>query len=58
MRVQYAGELLKSRSKVLWHVRLWDENNQPGDWSEEAISELGFWIPPTGRPGGSPAMTR
>ena len=42
MRVQYAGERLNSRSKVLWRVRLWDENGQPGDWSEEASFELGL----------------
>lgn len=42
MRVQYAGEPLKSRSKVLWRVRLWYENVQPGDWSEEASFELGL----------------
>ena len=50
MRVSYEGEALKSRSRVLWQVRLWDESDTPGDWSEEAISELGCWIPPTGRP--------
>ena len=42
MRVQYAGEPLKSRSKVLWQVRLWDANGQLGDWSEEASFELGL----------------
>lgn len=45
MRVQYAGERLKSRSKVLWQVRLWDETNEPGDWSEEASFELGLLSP-------------
>ena len=33
MRVQYDGEPLKSRSRVFWQVRLWDETNEPGDWS-------------------------
>ena len=45
MRVPYAGESLKSRSRVLWQVRLWDENGQPGDWSEEASFELGLLNP-------------
>ena len=45
MRVPYAGESLKSRSRVLWQVRLWDENGQPGDWSEEAFFELGLLNP-------------
>ena len=42
MRVQYAGDKLKSRSRVLWQVRLWDENGNAGDWSEEASFELGL----------------
>lgn len=45
MYVQYAGEKLKSRSKVLWQVRLWDETNEPGSWSEEACFELGLLKP-------------
>ena len=45
MRVQYAGDKLKSRSRVLWQVRLWDENGQPGEWSENASSELGLLDP-------------
>lgn len=40
MCVKYAGAKLKSRSKVLWQVRLWDENEQADDWSEEASFEL------------------
>ena len=42
MRAQYAGEVLTSRSRVIWQVRLWDENDRPGDWSEEANFELGL----------------
>lgn len=42
MRAQYAGTKLKSRSKVLWQVQLWDETNTPGGWSEEASFELGL----------------
>lgn len=45
MRVQYDGEPLKSRSRVFWQVRLWDETNEPGDWSEEASFELGLLNP-------------
>ncbi|MGM9586125.1 MAG: family 78 glycoside hydrolase catalytic domain [Candidatus Limivicinus sp.] len=45
MRAQYAGEALKSRSRVLWRVRLWDENDRPSDWSEEASFELGLLDP-------------
>ena len=42
MRAAYAGEGLKSRSRVIWQVRLWDENGQPGEWSEKASFELGL----------------
>lgn len=42
MRIQYAGQPLKSRSQVIWQVRLWDENESAGDWSEEASFELGL----------------
>ena len=45
MRVSYEGEALKSRSRVLWQVRLWDESDTPGDWSEEASFELGLLDP-------------
>ena len=45
MRVQYGGERLKSRSKVLWQMRLWDESDSAGDWSEQALFELGLLEP-------------
>ena len=32
---------LKSRERVNWRVRLWDENGQPGEWSE-AFFETGL----------------
>lgn len=41
----YAGEPLKSRSRVLWQVQLWDEEGNPGGWSEEASFELGLLEP-------------
>lgn len=34
------GGTLASRQQVAWRVRLWDENNEPGDWSEDAIFEM------------------
>ena len=42
MRVVYAGKPLKSRDRVFWQVRLWDEDDQVGDWSEEASFEIGL----------------
>ena len=42
MRVIYGGEKLKSRMRVNWKVMIWDENDKPGDWSEEAFFEMGL----------------
>ena len=33
--------LLRSRERVVWRVRLWDENDEAGDWSE-AFFEMGL----------------
>lgn len=33
---------LHSRERITWKVRLWDEQNKPGPWSEEAVFELGI----------------
>ena len=33
---------LKSRQRITWKVRLWDENDVPSDWSEEAFFEMGL----------------
>ncbi len=48
------GAKLKSRDNAGWKVRLWDENDNPGEWSKEAVFELGIdrndwkaqWITP------------
>ena len=42
MHTIYAGTPLHSRVHVVWQVRLWDENDVPGDWSEPAVFELGL----------------
>ena len=39
--IPYGGSLT-SRSRVEWRVRLWDENNVSGDWSEPAVFEMGL----------------
>lgn len=31
-----------SRQRITWQVKLWDENDQPGEWSEEAWFETGL----------------
>lgn len=33
---------LVSRQRVDWRVRLWDENDHPGEWSKTAFFEMGF----------------
>mgnify|MGYP000699453083 FL=1 len=42
MHTIYAGTPLHSRVHVVWQVRLWDESDVPGDWSEPAVFELGL----------------
>ena len=41
----YLGPPLKSRERIYWQVRLWNEDDLPGRWSEESVFELGllFW---------------
>lgn len=39
--IPFVGKV-QSRSQVTWQVRLWDENDTPGDWSEEASFEMGL----------------
>ena len=33
--------VLKSRERITWKVRLWDENGEPGDWAEASF-EMGL----------------
>ena len=40
MHAEYPGEL-PDRERVDWKIRLWDENDVPGDWSE-AFFEMGI----------------
>lgn len=32
----------KSRARISYKIKLWDENDCPGDWSEEAFYEIGL----------------
>ena len=43
--IPYWGKALKSRDRVSWKVKLWDENDVEGDWSEEAVFEMGLLEP-------------
>ncbi len=40
--VPWGGEALKSRACVKWRVKLWDETDAEGDWSETATFEIGL----------------
>lgn len=42
MQTRYGGAPLGSRTRAAWRVLLWDENGEPGLWSEEACFELGL----------------
>lgn len=39
--IVYSGKALRSRDRICWKVRLWDENDKCGDWSESWF-ELGL----------------
>lgn len=41
MRYDWALEA-KSRQRICWKVRLWDEHDNPGEWSDEAYFEFGL----------------
>lgn len=43
--IVYGGRKLLSRDHIVWKVKLWDENGQEGDWSEEAYFEMGLLQP-------------
>ncbi len=36
------GAEVGSRQRIFWRVRLWDEEDRAGDWSEEAFFEMGL----------------
>ena len=40
--VPWAGKPLESGSQVFWQARVWDKDDQPSAWSDEASFELGL----------------
>ena len=36
------GTAAESKQRISWKVRLWDENDTEGEWSEEAFFEMGI----------------
>lgn len=45
--IPWEGERLKSRDRIAWAVRLWDENDQPGEetesWFEMGLLDASDW---------------
>lgn len=42
MFAYYEGKELKSRDRLFWKVRLWDEEGNSGEWSEVSFFEIGL----------------
>lgn len=40
--ILYKGKTLHSRDHIVWQVRLWDENNHPGEWTKSWF-EMGLY---------------
>ncbi|MEO1052837.1 MAG: family 78 glycoside hydrolase catalytic domain [Bacteroidota bacterium] len=40
--IRYSGNPLTSRDRCYWKVRVWDENDQPSEWSEPAKWTIGL----------------
>ena len=40
--IRYSGRPLRSRDRVIWRVKVWDDKGQEGSWSREASFELGL----------------
>lgn len=45
IHVPYGGPALRSRERVYWQVRAWDENGAEGEWSAPAFFEAGLLDP-------------
>ncbi|MCB0730932.1 MAG: family 78 glycoside hydrolase catalytic domain [Ignavibacteriae bacterium] len=42
IHIKYLGKELKSRQRVFWKVRIWDERNIASNWSENNYWEMGL----------------
>jgi len=45
IHVTYAGRSLTSRTRCHWKVRIWDERDKPGAFSDVAVWEMGLLSP-------------
>lgn len=43
--ITYSGPELKSRDRILWKVKVWDETDTEGEWSDIAYFEMGLLKP-------------
>ncbi len=43
--ILYQGKDLKSRERIYWQVKVWDQDKHEGEWSEPAFFELGLLKP-------------
>lgn len=43
--IKYVGDDLKSRQKVFWKVKFWNQDDQASEWSEIASWEMGLLKP-------------
>ena len=42
VNIAYDGASLHSGERCFWKVRIWDENNEQGPWSDTAVFEMGL----------------
>jgi len=42
IHILYEGMQPKSRERIYWRVKVWDEKQEEGQWSDSAFFELGF----------------
>ncbi|MBI9070213.1 MAG: family 78 glycoside hydrolase catalytic domain [Melioribacteraceae bacterium] len=42
VHIEYKGSELKSRQRVFWQVRIWDNYDRVSDWSEVSFWEMGL----------------
>ena len=45
IQVAYAGQRLRSKARVFWKVRVWDQEDQPSAWSAAAHWQMGLLKP-------------
>lgn len=45
VQIAYGGEALRSMTQYRWRVMVWDEEDTPSRWSEEAVFETGLLHP-------------